>query len=143
MVGVEDSGPAATFQRHLQGIETELHVKAVGELPAEHMPGVEIHDRHQVQEFLLQWDVRDVDGPDLDHRRELPEIHQEEKPLAWIAWNCGPGFLVDRTSAHAPHEVSDTVATDRDPISGQISDHTPAAPAGIPQIKGVNPGHDL
>jgi hypothetical protein len=44
------------------GLKTELLVKAVGELPAEDIPGVEIHDRHQVEESLLQWDVGDVVG---------------------------------------------------------------------------------
>jgi hypothetical protein len=50
LVGVEDLWLAATFQGHLQDIETELRVKAVGELPAEHAPGMEIHDRHQVED---------------------------------------------------------------------------------------------
>jgi hypothetical protein len=50
---VEDLGPAATFQRHLKGIQTELRVKTVGELPAEDGPGEEIHDRHQVEKSFL------------------------------------------------------------------------------------------
>ena len=96
LVGVEDLWPAATFKCHLQGIETELRVKAVGELPAKDIPGVEIHDRHQVEESLLQWDVGDIGGPGLIHRRDLAEIHQAGKAFGWIAWNRGAGFLVDR-----------------------------------------------
>jgi hypothetical protein len=65
---VEDFGPAATFQCQFQGIKTELRVKAVEELPAVaegfsegvDIPGVEIHDRHQVEESVLQRDVGDV-----------------------------------------------------------------------------------
>ena len=97
-VGVEDLWPAVTFQWHLQGIEKELSVKAVGELPAVHMPGVEIHDRHQVEESLLQRDVGDVSGPGLIHSRDLPEIDQAGKSHGWIACNRGAGFLVDRLS---------------------------------------------
>ena len=65
---MEDLWLAAALQRHLQGIQTELRVKAVGELPAVaegfsegvDIPGVEIHDRHQVEESVLQRDVGDV-----------------------------------------------------------------------------------
>ncbi len=60
------------------------------------MPGMEIYNRHHVQEAFLQWDVGDAGGPHLIHRRDLLEIHKEGKPLGWIAWNRGPGFLVDR-----------------------------------------------
>ncbi len=31
------------------------------------MPGVEIHNRHQVKEAFLQWDVGDVGAPHLIH----------------------------------------------------------------------------
>ena len=48
----------------LQSLETELRVKAVGELPAEHVPGQQIHDHHQVEESLLQRVVGDVSRPD-------------------------------------------------------------------------------
>jgi len=106
------------------------------------MPGVKIHDRHQVQEAFLQWDVGDVGGPGLIHRRDLPEIDQAGKSHGWIAWNRGAGFLVDRSQTHAAHEVSDPVAADRDPFSGQVSDHPPATAAGILQVESVDPGHD-
>jgi len=36
------------------------------------MSGMEIHDRHQVEKSLLQWDVGDVSCPHLIHRRDLP-----------------------------------------------------------------------
>jgi len=63
LVRVEDLWPADTFQCHLQGIETELGFKAVGELPAEHVSGQQIHDCYQVEEALLQ---RDVGPPEKD-----------------------------------------------------------------------------
>ncbi len=63
---------------------------------AEHMPGSDIYNRYQVQESHLQWDVGDVGGPHLIHRLDLLEIQQAGTPLGLIAWNRGPGFLVDR-----------------------------------------------
>ena len=96
LIGVEDLGPAATFQRHLKGIQTEFRVKAVGELPAEHVPGEQIHDRHKVEEPLLQRDVGDVCGPHLVDCGDLFEIHQAGKALCWLSWNGGARFTVDR-----------------------------------------------
>ena len=139
---MEDLRPAATTEGHLQGPQAELRVKAVGEFPAQYMLGMEIHDRHQVQVSLLQWDGGDVGGPHLIHRRDLPEVHQAGKSNGWIACNRGSGFLVNRPQTHAAHEVSYPFAADRDPFSGQVSDHPPAAAAGILEVKSVDPGHD-
>ena len=55
-----------------------------------------VHDRHQVEEPLLQRDVGDVRGPDLIHTRDCVEIHQAGKALCWISWNGGARFAVDR-----------------------------------------------
>ena len=52
------------------------------------------------------------------------------------------GFWSIACQTHAAHEVSDTVAADRDPFSGQVLDHPPAATAGILQVEGIDPGHD-
>jgi len=142
LVGVEDLWPAATSQRHLQSIETELRVKAVGELPAENVSGEQIHDRHQVEEPFLQRDVGDVCGPDLIHSRDQPEIHQTGISLRWLTRHRGAGLLVDRPSTHAPHEASYPIAADRDPLSGQVVHDPAATAAGILQVEGVDPGHE-
>ena len=96
LIRVEDLWLTATSQRHLQGVQAELRVKAVGELPAEHVPGEQIHDRHQVEESLLQRDVGDVSRPDLVHCRDRADIHQARKALGWIPLNRGAWLLVDR-----------------------------------------------
>ena len=96
LVGMEDLWLSATRQCHLQGIQKELRVKAVGELPAEHVSGEQIHGRHQLEESLLQRDVGDIGGPDLIHSRDRADIHKAGKPLGWISWDCGSGLLVDR-----------------------------------------------
>jgi len=57
---VEDACFLPAFQRHLQCPQTELCVKAVRELPAEHVPGEKIPYRHQVEQTLLQRDVGDI-----------------------------------------------------------------------------------
>ena len=63
LVRMEDPGLAPTPQGHLQGLQTELRVKAVGELPAEHMPGVKINDGRQVEEAFPQRNVGVGVGP--------------------------------------------------------------------------------
>jgi len=57
---VEDLRLTARCQRPIQGLEAELRVKAVGEPPAEHIPGEELHGRHQVKEAFLEGDGGDV-----------------------------------------------------------------------------------
>ena len=42
---MEDLWPTATSKSHLKGFSAEFSAKAVGEFPAEHMAGIEIHDR--------------------------------------------------------------------------------------------------
>ncbi len=104
LVGMEDHWPAATFKCHPQGIESELGVKAVGELRAVaegfyewvHVPDEQIHHRHQVEEGFLQWDVGDVGDPGLIHSRDRHEIKQAGEPDGWIALNRGMGHLENR-----------------------------------------------
>ena len=75
LVRVENLWLTAAAEGHLQGIQAELRVKAVRELPAVaegfsvgvHGPGEEIHDCHQA------WKTR-----------------------RWITWHRGAGLLVDR-----------------------------------------------
>ena len=139
---MEDFWPTATSECHLKGIQTELRVKAVGELPAEHMPGMEIHDRHQVEEAFLQRDVGDIGRPNLINGFDLLDVHQAGKPLGRLARQRRAEFLVDRPQTHAPHEVPDSVTADRDPFSGQVVHHPAAAAAGVLQVEGVDLGHD-
>jgi hypothetical protein len=62
LIRVEDLWLAASFKGNLQSLQAELHVKAVAELPAEHMPGEESHHGHQRQESLSSWSVGDIGG---------------------------------------------------------------------------------
>lgn len=96
LIGVEDLWLASILQRYLQDIQTELRVKAVGEFPAEHVPGKEIDDRPQVKEALLKRDVGDIGGAHLIHSRDRAEIHDAGKALGWSSRNRGARFLVDR-----------------------------------------------
>jgi hypothetical protein len=99
MIGVDDLRLTSTSERHFQSLKTELRVKALGELLAVaegfsegvHVPGEEIHDRHQVKDAFLQREVGDVGGPDLIHSLDRVDIHQPGKALGWISWNGGAG----------------------------------------------------
>ena len=93
---MEDLWLVASLQRHFQRIAAELRVKAVGEPPAEYVPGEQIHDRHQVDESFPQWDVSDVGGPDLIHSCDRVDIHPAGIALRWITWNGASGLLLDR-----------------------------------------------
>jgi len=97
LIRVEDLGLTITCQHHLQGIQTKLRVKAVRELPAEHIPREKVHKRHQVEKTFLQRDVSDVSGPHLVECRDLFEIHQAGESLCRIPWHCGAGLPVDRS----------------------------------------------
>ena len=70
--------------------------QGVRELPAEHVSGEQIHDRHQVEESFLQRDVGDICRPELVRCTDLLEVHQTGKSLGWFAWHGGAGFLVNR-----------------------------------------------
>jgi hypothetical protein len=73
---VEDLWRAAIFQCHLHGVETELRIKAAGELQAEHIPGEQIHNRHQVEKTVMKRDAVDVVRPGLIHPDDLLEFHK-------------------------------------------------------------------
>lgn len=86
---MKDLWVATTFQCHLQGIETELRVKAVHVLPAELVSGEQIHDRPQVKESFPQQDDNDIGRPALVRCPDLLEVHKTGESLAWH----GAGFL--------------------------------------------------
>ena len=98
LITVEDLWFVTTCQCHLEGIETELRVKAVRELPAEHVSGVQIYDRHQVEESLQERDGGDICRLKLVCCPDLLEFHQTGESLGWLAWHGGAGFLVNRMS---------------------------------------------
>ena len=93
---MKDLWPAATRQGHLQRVHAELRVQAVGQLPAENIPGEQVHDRNQIQEAFAHRDVGDIRRPNLINGCDLVEVHQTGKALRRTAWNGRPWFLVDR-----------------------------------------------
>jgi len=93
---MEDPSLTPAFQCHLQGIQSELRVKAVRERSAAHVPGKEIHDLQQEEKSSLQRDGGDDSRPDLVHCRDLSKIHKAGVTLRRLAWVCGSGLLVDR-----------------------------------------------
>ena len=92
---MEDFWLASAFQRNLLSLQSELCVESIVEVPAEHLPGEHVHDRHEEKKGFLQQDLGDVRGPHLIHIRELAEIHHAWETFGRIPWNRGAGFLVD------------------------------------------------
>ena len=76
---MEDLWRAAIFQCHPHGIETELRIKAAGELQAEHIPGEQIHNRHQVEKTVMKRDAVDVVRLGLIEPDGLLEVHKAWK----------------------------------------------------------------
>ena len=94
---MKDLWPAATRQGHLQRIHAELRVQAVGQLPAENIPGEQVHDRNQIQEAFAQRDVGDIRRPNLINGCDLVEVHQTWRLFRGSSWDGRPLFLVVRT----------------------------------------------
>lgn len=55
-------------------LQTDVHVKAVQELSAEHVPLEKIYDRHEVKEAFLQSEICDSGGPILIHSRDRADF---------------------------------------------------------------------
>jgi len=67
-------------------------------------------------------------------------IHPGGKSHGYNDWNRGARFLVTRPQTLAVHEVADKVTAERDLFTGLVSEHPPAAAAGILEVGGVDPG---
>jgi hypothetical protein len=54
-----------TGERHVEGFQAEVAGQRVGQPPRQDVATVEIHDGREVEQAMLERDVRDVAGPDL------------------------------------------------------------------------------
>ena len=74
LIGIEDFWPCSR-QRRIEGFDTEVSCQRVGEPPGKDVAAVEIHDRRQIEEAMLQRDVSDVACPDLIglRNRHIPQ----------------------------------------------------------------------
>src|SRR5690348_14326609 len=79
LVTVEDLR-RGSLQGLLQSLQAETGIQRDGGLPGHDKPTIPVENRHQVQEAVLQTDVRDVRAPDLIHPLDA---HISEQ--IWIA----------------------------------------------------------
>ena len=56
------TGPCCT-NRHLQSINTEVHMHRVRQPPVQHFPGCPIHDCHKIKKAVLDWHEGDIRAP--------------------------------------------------------------------------------
>ena len=89
LICVEDLRDAL-FKSLIQSRQTELHVHAVGQSPAQNVAAVPVHDSHQIQESSTQRKIRDVAAPNLvgtinDNVSQQIRIHL----VAWVAFGGG------------------------------------------------------
>ena len=94
MVSVEHLRPSLA-QRLFQGLDTEISVQGVGQVPGHHVPSVPVHDGHQVVEAPGHGDVGDVRRPHLVGPGDLHASQQIGIHPVAQRWLAGPGPPVD------------------------------------------------
>lgn len=60
LISMEDLGLAGTGQGHLQGVQVESQVTAVGEFLSEHVPGEQVPNRYRLREAPASLDLNDT-----------------------------------------------------------------------------------
>jgi len=104
----------------LQSLDAKVGMHRIAEPPAQHLPGCPVHNRHQIQEAILDWHEGDVGAPDLvgavDHH--LPQQIRIDRML-WV-WLAGSGAFIDCLQAHLCHQTSHAVASHDDALPAQI-----------------------
>lgn len=64
LIGIEDVG-LRLFQGFMQTFQTKINFQGIGDFPVDDIARVPIDDGYQVGETFLQFDIGDVDTPDL------------------------------------------------------------------------------
>jgi hypothetical protein len=111
-------------------------VETICEHPAELISGKNIHNRHQVEEFLLQADIGDFGRPRLILCRYGADIDETEA-LRWL-FKASDRSLVNSCDAWVSHPPM----ADRDLFSDQVLHHPAGTAARILEVERINPGHD-
>ena len=141
LIRVEDLGGAIEGERLLQGRHAEVGRHGVGESPAEHLARVPVHDRHQVEETLLEGNVGDVGAPDV-----IGVIDGEPSQPVGVFDVLGVrdgGLLLgcQRVNSHQVHQALDPLAIHRVTHSRQDLHHHARAVLGVVQVEPVDDLH--
>lgn len=131
LVGVENRWSAITAQGLLEGLDTKVRLKGIGNPPGQDFAAVPVHNGHKVHKPSFHWDVGDVGGPDL-----VGPFYDQIPQQIWVDFVLRMGPTGSRLGvygldAHQPHQPLDTFSIGTNPLSIELTDHRSAAPAWV------------
>ena len=65
LVGVENLRAPVAAQGLLEGLDTKVRLKGIGNPPGQNFTAVPVHDGHKVHKPAFHWNVGDIGGPNL------------------------------------------------------------------------------
>jgi len=125
LIAVEDSRhrrPQGAFQR----IQAEKSVEGIAQFPRQNETAEPIHDRHQIQETLIQRDVGNVRTPDLIGSLDAKPLQKIGVGFASVSLGGPRAFALGmkRHQAHHAHQASHPLVIDRTPDRAKPSGHS-------------------
>jgi ATP-dependent Lhr-like helicase len=141
VTAVEDIGLSESPQRLLQGVNAEVALHARRHAPGKHPARIPVHDRHEIDEAVRHWDVRDVGRPYL-----IGPVHRyvsEQVRVGCVLGSGGTRLRLggDRRDVHHPHQPLDALAVDRETLRPKLKGQLPAAVEGVLQMQLVDALH--
>ena len=111
----------------LQRLNTEAGIQRVRESPGQYLAYRPIHDRHQIQQAVLNGDKRNIDVPDLVRTRDRQLLQQVWPDLVlWMLLACVGPFL-DRLQPHDAHQAAHAMSPCLEPGLEKIPRNLAAA----------------
>ena len=129
LVGVENFRPPVAAQGLLEGLDTKVRLKGIGNPPGQDFAAVPVHNSHKIHEAPVHGDVGDIGRPHLigSVDGQIPE--QIGINLMFGMGTTGAWLGVYGLDTHQPHQSLDTLSIDNYPLSLKLTRHRPAAPA--------------
>ena len=129
LVGVEDLRAPVTDQGLLEGLDTKVRLKGIGNPPGQNFAAVPVHDGHKVHKPTFHWNVGDIGSPDLVGPIDAQPSEQIGVNPVLRMGLTGSRLWVYCLDAHQPHQPLDTLSIGIDPLSLKLTGYRPAAPA--------------
>ena len=129
LVGVEDFRPSVATQGLLEGINTEVGLKGIGNPPGQDFAAVPVHDGHKVHEPMGHGDVGDIRGPDLIGSIDGQVAKQVGENPVFGVGPAGVRLGVYGLDAHQTHQPLDMLSIDNGALASELTHHRAAAPA--------------
>lgn len=122
LVAVKDLG-LSDLQSVFQGVETELDIHSIRDLPGQDIAAEPIHNGYQVDEALGQGDIGDIRGPNLIGSSNDVILQEIGVSPGIVTGPTQIGFGIDRHQAHFPHQSPDSFGIDPVALEPEPSRH--------------------